>query len=27
VRDPCGNIVCCFSRLEGWETHHGGAER
>jgi hypothetical protein len=25
VRDPCGNIVCCFYRLEGWEAHHGGA--
>ena len=23
VRDPCGNIVCCFSRLPGWEALHG----
>ncbi len=23
VRDPCGNIVCCFSRLSGWDAYHG----
>jgi catechol 2,3-dioxygenase-like lactoylglutathione lyase family enzyme len=23
VRDPCGNVVCCFSRLPGWEVLHG----
>ena len=22
VTDPCGNIVCLFSRLPGWEEHH-----
>ena len=22
VQDPCGNVVCCFSRLPGWETFH-----
>ena len=20
--DPCGNILCLFSRLPGWESHH-----
>jgi len=23
VKDPCGNLVCLFCRLEGWEQHHG----
>jgi hypothetical protein len=23
VQDPCGNVVCCFSRLPGWEVFHG----
>ncbi len=23
VRDPCGNVLCLFSRLPGWEAFHG----
>jgi len=22
VEDPCGNLLCFFVRLPGWETHH-----
>ena len=22
VVDPCGNVLCFFSRLPGWEVHH-----
>jgi catechol 2,3-dioxygenase-like lactoylglutathione lyase family enzyme len=22
VKDPCGNLICLFSRLQGWEEHH-----
>lgn len=22
VKDPCGNLVCLFCRLPGWEEHH-----
>ena len=24
VKDPCGNLICLFCRLDGWEEHHGG---
>ena len=27
VCDPCGNVVCCFSRLPGWEAFHGESDR
>jgi predicted enzyme related to lactoylglutathione lyase len=23
LADPCGNIICLFSRLPGWEAFHG----
>jgi predicted enzyme related to lactoylglutathione lyase len=23
LADPCGNIICLFSRLPGWEPFHG----
>lgn len=22
VEDPCGNVLCFFIRLQGWEEHH-----
>ena len=22
IKDPCGNLICLFCRLEGWEQHH-----
>jgi hypothetical protein len=22
VKDPCGNLICLFCRLQGWEEHH-----
>ena len=22
VKDPCGNVVCLFRRLPGWEKFH-----